>query len=267
MIAHEEVVHLQFPNLHGAAGNRPHDRGDAQQLGLTPPREGKVAAVVADGDLGDEGGSGGGGGGRPAAGRRTLGPRSRAPVLGVEPFADRMAEVLRPLLRDLGEILHALAAALGTAVAQLVRARKAAWRGHPHLKAIVEALQPRRQRLLRGLVMPRPGFISVGIAKGICLFPVVRPDPLVLDGPSGQQPTASQGSRLARELPPLRKVLRGDNAPELSSGDAAILHDTRLQPLEVGLRHDGLAFAHQPRSEFLGEAEVGHRREQPAGGP
>ena len=44
-----------------------------------------------------------------------LAPRS--PVVTEEPFADRKAEVLGPLLRDLGEIPHNLDVALGTAVA------------------------------------------------------------------------------------------------------------------------------------------------------
>ena len=68
--------------------------------------------------------------------------RPRSPVLGVEPLADRVAEVLRPLLRDLGEVPHTLAVALGTAVAQLVRARLSVRRGHPYVEPVVEALEP-----------------------------------------------------------------------------------------------------------------------------
>ena len=57
--------------------------------------------------------------------------RARTAVLGVEAFADCVVEVLHPFLRDLGEILHALAVALGSAMAQLVRARQVV-RGTTH---------------------------------------------------------------------------------------------------------------------------------------
>ena len=53
-IAQDEVAYPQFPYLHGAASSRARDRVDAHQLGQTPPREGEVAAVVAEGDLGEE---------------------------------------------------------------------------------------------------------------------------------------------------------------------------------------------------------------------
>ena len=143
-IAQDEVVHLQFPYLHGAIGSRASDRAHTHQPRQTPPREGEVAAVVAEGYLGEE--ALGDGGLAWGVGRWVR--RARALVLEVESFADRVAEVLRPLLRDLGEIPHALAVALGTAVAQLVRACQAESGGHPHVEPIVEALEARRQRLL-----------------------------------------------------------------------------------------------------------------------
>ena len=114
--------------------------------------------------------------------------------------------------------------------------------------------------------MPRPGRLSVGIAEGICLIPVVRLDFAVVDGPAGQQPSAGQRWRLARKMPPIGKVLGGDGSSEPSASDTAISHDARLQPPEVGLPHDRPAVAHQPRRELRGEAEVEHCREQPAGG-
>ena len=86
-----------------------------------------MVAVVAEGDLREDAV---GGRGLPRdVGYRVRRPRS--PVLGVEPLADRVAEVLRPLLRDLREVPHTLAVALGSAVAQLVRARQPVWGGHP----------------------------------------------------------------------------------------------------------------------------------------
>ena len=53
-VAQDEAVHLQFPNLHGAAGSRARDSEDAHQPGQAPAYEGEVAAVVAEGDLGEE---------------------------------------------------------------------------------------------------------------------------------------------------------------------------------------------------------------------
>ena len=87
-VAQVEALHLQFPYPHGAASSRARDRADAHQPSWTPPREGEVAAVLAKGDLGEEAV---GGGGLP----RTIGRwvwRSRAAVLGLEPFADRVAD-------------------------------------------------------------------------------------------------------------------------------------------------------------------------------
>ena len=61
------------------------------------------------------------------------------------------------------------------------------------MEPVVEALEPGRQRLLRGLVIPRCGRLSVGVAEGIRLIPVVRPDFPVPDGLASQQPLAGQG--------------------------------------------------------------------------
>ena len=109
-------------------------------------REGEVAAVVAEGNLGEEAV---GGGWLPRdVGRRVR--RARLPVHGLQAFADRVAEVLCPFLRDLGEVPHALAVALGPAMAQLVRARQAARGGYPHVEPIAEVPKPGRQRLLKG---------------------------------------------------------------------------------------------------------------------
>ena len=183
-----------------------------------------MAAVVAEGDLREEAV---GGRGLPRdVGRRVRRPGS--PVLGLEPLADRVAEVLRPLLRDLGEVPHTLAVALGSAVAQLVRARQPVWGGHPYVEPVVEALKPERQRFLRGLVIPRPRRLPVGVAEGIRFIPVIRLDFPVLDGPVGQQPAAGQGQRLAGQLPPVGEVLLGDGPLEFAAGDPAILHDARL---------------------------------------
>ena len=65
-------------------------------------------------------------------------------------------------------------------------------------------------------MIPSPGCLSVGVAEGIRLIPVVRANLPVLDGPAGQQPTAGQGQRLARQLPPIGKVLRGHGAGALN---------------------------------------------------
>ena len=93
-MALDKAVHLQLPDLHKAAGCRARDSVDAHQLGQGPPCEGEAAAVVAEGDLGEEAV---GGRGLPRdVGRWVRRPRSS--VLGVEPFADRVAEVLCPLL-------------------------------------------------------------------------------------------------------------------------------------------------------------------------
>ena len=67
-----------------------------------------MAAVVAEGDLGEEAV---GGGRLPRDVRRRV-RCARPPVLGVEAFVDRVAEVLRPCLRDLAEVPHALAVAV-----------------------------------------------------------------------------------------------------------------------------------------------------------
>ena len=108
----DEVVHLRLLDLHCAAGSRARDRADADQPGQTPPREGEVAAVVAEGDLGEE--AVGCGGLRRNVGRWVR--RARAPVLRVEAFTDRVADVLCLLIRELGEKPHALAVALGPAL-------------------------------------------------------------------------------------------------------------------------------------------------------
>ena len=62
----------------------------------------------------------------------------------------------------------------------------------------------------------------------------------------------------------MREVLGGHCAPQLSAGDRALLHNARLQPPEVGLRHDRPAVPHEPSRELLSEAEVDDRREQAA---
>ena len=136
-VVHDEVVHLQLSHLHLAAGYCRGDRADAHQLGQSPPREGKVAAVVAEGDLGEEAV---GGGGLPRdVGRRVR--RARLPVHGLQAFADRVAEVLCPFLRDLREVPHAPAVALGPAMAQLVRASQAARGGYPHIEPVNRRLR------------------------------------------------------------------------------------------------------------------------------
>ena len=68
--------------------------------------------------------------------------RTRPPVLDVEAFADRVAEVLGPFLRDLGEVPTTLAVALGPAMAHLVRACQAVRGGSPHIEPIVEVVKP-----------------------------------------------------------------------------------------------------------------------------
>ena len=72
-----------------------------------------MAAVVAEGDL-EEVAVGGSGLPRDVGRRVWCG---RTPVLGVEAFADGVVEVLFPFLRHLGEIPHAVAVALGPAMA------------------------------------------------------------------------------------------------------------------------------------------------------
>ena len=136
-----------------------------------------MAAVVAEGDLREE--AVGGRGLLRDVGLRVR--RTGPPVFGVRAFADRVAEVLRPFLPDLGEVPHALAIALGPAMAQLVGARQAVRGGDPHVQPIVEVVKPRRQRLLGGLVVPRPGSLAVWVAEGIHFIPVVRLDRPVLD--------------------------------------------------------------------------------------
>ena len=116
-----------------------------------------MAAVVAEGELGKEAL---GGGGLPwEVGLRVR--CARSPVFGVQAPADCVAEVLRPFLRDLGQVPHALAVTVSPAMAQLVRARQAIRGGDPHAEPMVEVLKPRRQRLLGGLVIPRPGRLTV----------------------------------------------------------------------------------------------------------
>ena len=68
-----------------------------------------MAAIVAEGDFGNE--AMGGGGLPRGVGRSVRG--ARALVLKVKSFADCVAEVLRALLLGLGEIHHALAVAHG----------------------------------------------------------------------------------------------------------------------------------------------------------
>ena len=88
-----------------------------------------MAAVVAEGNLGKEAVWGGG---LPW----DVGLRVRCAsslVFGVEALADCLVEVLRPFLRDLREVPHALAVALGPAMAYLVRARQAVRGGYPYV--------------------------------------------------------------------------------------------------------------------------------------
>ena len=222
-----------------------------------------MVAVVGEGDLAEE--AVGGSRLPREVGRRVW--HARSPVLGVQALADSMAEVLRPLLRDLGQVPHALAAALGSTMAQVVRARQAVRAGYPHVEPIVEVVKPGQQRLLGGLVITRPGGLAVWIAEGIPLIPGVRPDLPVLDCLTGQYRAVGPGQGLARHLPPKGKVLRGRGAPELPAAGPVVLHDARFQPPEVGFKHGALVVAHQPRRELLGEAKMDDRRERAARGP
>ena len=87
------------------------------------------------------------GGGLPQdLGRRIR--RTTPPVLRVEAFGNRVAEVVRPFLRDLGEVPHTLAVALGAAMARLVRSSQIVREGHPHVEPIVEGQRPWQHRLL-----------------------------------------------------------------------------------------------------------------------
>ena len=128
-VAQDEVLHLQFPHMHGAADRRTRHHADAHQPGQAPHREGEVAAVVAEGDLGEETV-----GGRRLArdvGRRVSGVGPL--VLDVQTRADHVAGVFCAFLGDLGEVPHALAVASGRVEVQLIRAREAVRGGDPHV--------------------------------------------------------------------------------------------------------------------------------------
>ena len=159
-------------------------------------------------------------------GRQVRHPGS--PVLGVEPLADRVAEVLHPLVRDLGEVPHALAVALGPR-------RGSACTGPPTRMG-----RPPIRRARRRSAGARVTEIPPGPRDPTPLHPLGRgcrrhsPHPSRptriprASWPSGQQPAADQGQRLARQLPPVGEVLWGDGSPEVAAGDPAILHDARL---------------------------------------
>ena len=91
-----------------------------------------MAVVVVEGNLGKEAL---GGRGLPwDVGRRDR--CARWPVFGVKALADCVVEVLRPFLRDVTEVPHALAVALGPTMLQLVRAHHSVRGGDPHVEPL-----------------------------------------------------------------------------------------------------------------------------------
>ena len=92
-----------------------------------------MVAVVAKGDLREEAV----GGGRLPRNVGCRGRHARLPVLGVHTVADNVAEVPRPFVRDLGDVPHAVAVALGPTVVHVVQARQAIPGGYPHVEPIV----------------------------------------------------------------------------------------------------------------------------------